>query len=79
MEYVTKDELQEQLNQLFRDLYDSVLDMALARNKTAPIKFTTHEGADYWTTIHIHSLEMPDGTQWDARNGWRNAEHNKKQ
>jgi len=36
----------------------------------AKLKYTTQEGGD-WKTIRFHSLEMPDGRQWDCVNGWR--------
>lgn len=37
---------------------------------TATLKVAQEEGGE-WFRLRIHSLEMPDGTQWDVKNGWR--------
>src|SRR5437588_303696 len=78
IDVITHEILKDELNRLFCDLNDLVIKPALAPNITAPIKVTAQEGGE-WIVMHIHSLEMPDGTQWDARNGWRNAEHKPEQ
>lgn len=38
--------------------------------KRADIKYTVNEGDD-WRLLTVHSVETPDGAQWDAVNGWR--------
>lgn len=43
-------------------------------NTLAQIKVTGREGADNWLPIMVHCIEMPDGRQWDAVNGWREVD-----
>lgn len=37
--------------------------------ETAEVKVAAQEGGNY-LTLRIHALVMPDGSRWDARNGW---------
>ena len=41
----------------------------MPRHITETIKFAHVEGG-VWSKIEAHSLEMPDGSRWDAVNGW---------
>jgi hypothetical protein len=34
------------------------------------IRVTHQEGGD-WVDLVIHSLQMPNGAEWDELNGWR--------
>lgn len=37
--------------------------------ETEEIKVALQEGGN-WLHLTIHSLVMPDGSRWDAHNGW---------